>query len=65
MNTQTLKIPQIENSLFAALKSEANADVENPILRRTLERVELRRKQGVHASHTTKHTSHSTHSKGW
>jgi len=65
MNTQTLKIPQIQDSLLKALRPEAPEDIQNPILRRALERVESRRNQNVHAGHTTKHTSHSTHSKGW
>src|SRR5438876_691307 len=65
MNTQTISTPQIADSLLKALSPEAPADIQNPILRRTLERVELRRKQNVHSNHTTKHTSHSSHSKGW
>jgi hypothetical protein len=65
MNTQTLKIPSIQDSLVKALSNEAAADVQNPILRRAIARVELRRQNNVHASHTTKHTSHAKHNKGW
>ena len=65
MNAQTLIVPQIGDSLLKALSPEATADVQNPILRRALERVELRRKQNVLAGHTTKHTSHAKHNKGW
>ena len=58
-STEAFTVPATPDTVPAQVGTTTNK-----VLQRAIERVRARAETGLHAEHTTKHSSHSTHSKG-